>query len=317
MTQLRDLRDRDEFTGFYLLKAAEVKLTNATPPSSYLDMILADATGELPAKLWDASSTDKETFFPLMLVKVQGVAQLYRDKLQAKIVRIRKAVKEDGVDLKSFIRTAPIEAEDLVRVIQATAASITDDKVRSIVEYCIGKVEEKLRHYPAGKSHHHAYYGGLAYHMVRMLELGAFICGQRPFLNADLVKAGILLHDIAKPEEMIAELGIVSDYSVPGKLLGHLAIASGWIVEAAISLGLGTSDRTVMLLQHLVLSHHNLGEWGSPVQPQIPEAVALHYIDQLDAKLQAVEDALAVLPESEEWTTNIRVIENKPIYRPR
>lgn len=315
MTLIKTLSDKDEFVGFYLLKTAEVKQTNATPPSEYFDMVLADATGELPAKLWEISSTDKETFFPMMLVKVQGIVQTYRDKLQVKIGRLRKASKEDGVDLKNFIRTAPIEPENLIQIIKQTAGSITDETIKRIVDFCITKVEDKLQHYPAAKGNHHAYYAGLAYHMVRMLELGEFVCQQRPFLNPDLVKGGIILHDIAKPEEMIAQLGIVSDYSTPGKLLGHLAIASNWIVEAAMILGISPSDETIMILQHLVLSHHNLGEWGSPVQPQIPEAVALHYIDQLDAKLQAVEDALSTTPETESWTPNIRVIENKPIYR--
>lgn len=315
MTRIRDLRDKDEFVGFYLLKTAEAKMTNATPPSEYFDMVLADSTGELPGKMWDISAADKETLSPMTLVKVQGTVQTYRDKLQIKIVRIRKATSDDGVDLANYIRTAPIEPADLVNAIKQAAAGIGDETIRRIVGFCLAKVEEKLWHYPAAKGNHHAYYAGLAYHTARMLELGEFICKQRPFLNPDLVKAGIILHDIAKPEEMIAELGIVSDYSITGKLLGHLAIASSWVVEAAISLGLGTGDEKVMILQHLVLSHHNLGEWGSPVQPQIPEAVALHYIDQIDAKLQAVEDALNGTPDTERWTPNIRMIENKPIYK--
>jgi 3'-5' exoribonuclease len=117
--------------------------------------------------------------------------------------------------------------------------------------------------------------------MVRMLEIGEFICKQRPFLNPDLLKAGIILHDIAKPEEMVAQLGIVSDYSVQGKLMGHISMASSWITEAAIISGIDLQSERVLGLQHMVLSHHNLGEWGSPVQPQTAEAVALHHIDAL------------------------------------
>ncbi|MDF2961341.1 MAG: metal dependent phosphohydrolase, partial [Paenibacillus sp.] len=146
-------------------------------------------------------------------------------------------------------------------------------------------------------------------------EIGDFICKQRPFLNADLLKAGIILHDIAKPEEMVAQLGIVSDYSNQGKLLGHIAMASNWITEAAIKCGIDLQSERVLALQHLVLAHHNLGEWGSPVQPQTAEAVALHHIDALDAKLQMVEDALDVLPDTESWTPVIRGLENKPVYR--
>jgi len=317
LTLIKTFTEGEEIIGFYLLKKADAKQTNSTPPKDYFDFVLSDTSGEIPAKLWDVSPIDKETYFPMILVKVQGLVQMYRDKPQLKINRIRKATEEDGYTLTDFIRSAPIQPIDLVHIIKQTAASIQDNDVRRVVEFCISKVEERLMHYPAAKGMHHAYYAGLAYHICRMLELGEFVAKQRPFLNPDLIKAGIILHDIAKPEEMNAELGIVLDYSFKGKLLGHISLAANWVIEAAISLGMDTSDEKIVILQHLVLSHHNLGEWGSPVQPQIPEAIALHYIDTLDAKLQAVEDALDSTPDSEEWTQPLRIIENKQIYRMR
>lgn len=315
MTLIKTLTNQDEFVGFYLLKELELKQTNGSPPKDYFDIVLCDASGQMSAKYWDVSPTDKETFFPMGLVKVRGLVHTYREKLQIKINRIRKATPEDGVSLTDFIRSAPIRPVDLIFTIKQIMDSIEDQDIRKIVAFCVAKVEEKLMHYPAAKTHHHAYYAGLAYHIVRMLEIGEFICKQRPFLNADLIKAGIILHDIAKPEEMIAQLGIVSDYSVKGKLLGHISLASNWITEAALSYGMDLDSDRVVGLQHLVLSHHNLGEWGSPVQPQTAEAVALHHIDSLDAKLQMVEDALDTTPETEPWTPLIRGLENKPIYR--
>ncbi|THF73807.1 3'-5' exoribonuclease YhaM family protein [Cohnella fermenti] len=315
MTLIKQMKPQDEFEGFYLLKELEIRQTNATPPKDYFDIVLCDSSGQLPAKFWDASATDKETFFAMGLVKVRGMVHLYREKPQIKITKMRPATPADGVSLTDFIRSAPIDSKDLVRIIEQTKDGIGDEEIRRIVAYCLEKVEDRLAHYPAAKTHHHAYYGGLAYHMVRMLELGEFLCRQRPFLNADLLKAGIILHDIAKPDEMNAEMGIVSDYSNTGKLIGHIALASAWIVEAAVKLGIPTESEKVLGLQHLVLSHHNLGEWGSPVQPQTAEAVALHFIDAMDAKLQMVEDALATTPDSEEWTPMIRGLENKAIYR--
>ncbi|GAA0381931.1 3'-5' exoribonuclease YhaM family protein [Paenibacillus motobuensis] len=317
MTLIKEFVNQEEFIGYYLLKEVEVKLTNSTPPKNYLDIVLSDSSGEISAKLWDASEVDKETFFPMGLVKVRGVVQTYRERLQMKIIQMRPVKEEDGVKLVDFVRSAPIRAVDLIHTIQATIATISDAEIRSIVTYCVDKVEEKLMHYPAAKTHHHAYFAGLAYHMVRMLELGEFLCGQRPFLNPDMLRAGIILHDIAKPEEMVAQLGIVSEYSTPGKLLGHISMASNWITEAAIRLDIDLDSHKVMGLQHLVLSHHNLGEWGSPVQPQTAEAVALHHIDALDAKLQMVEDALNTTAEDEDWTPLIRGLENKGIYRLR
>lgn len=315
MTLINTLTNQDEFTGFYILKELEVKQTNGTPPKDYFDIVLGDSSGQLSAKFWDASATDKETFFPMDLVKVQGIAHTYRERLQVKISKMRKVTDEDGVNITDFIRAAPIQPIDLLYTIKQTLESIQDDEMRTIVNFCVTKVEGKLMHYPAAKMHHHAFYAGLSYHMVRMLELGEFICKQRPFLNSDLIKAGIILHDIAKTEELTAELGIVKEYSVQGKLLGHISMASNWITEAAIRCDIDLHSEKVICLQHMVLSHHNLGEWGSPVQPQMAEAVALHFIDAMDAKLQMVEDALDTTPETEEWTPFIRGLENKAIYR--
>ncbi|GGH29016.1 3'-5' exoribonuclease YhaM family protein [Paenibacillus segetis] len=315
MTLINQLTSQDEFVGFYLLKELEVKQTNSTPPKEYLDIVLCDSSGQLPAKLWDASATDKETFFPMGLVKVQGLVQTYRERLQVKIIKIRPATAEDGVTLTDFVRSAPISPNDLINTIKGVISSISDEEIAAIVSFCVDKVEDKLMHYPAAKTHHHDYFAGLAYHMVRMLEIGEFLCKQRPFLNSDFLKAGIILHDIAKTEEMVAQLGIVSEYSVQGKLVGHISMASNWITEAAIRLDYDLDSQKVLGLQHLVLSHHNLGEWGSPVQPQTAEAVALHHIDSLDAKLQMVEDALATTPATEEWTPFIRGLENKAVYR--
>lgn len=315
MTLIKEFANGDEITGFYLLKQSTIRQTNATPSKEYFDMILSDTSGEIPAKFWDVSPTDKETFFAPMLVKVRGGVQTYREKLQFKITQIRPATEEDGFSITDFIRSAPEPPINLLHTIKTTAASIQDVEIREIVNYCINMTGDKLMHYPAAKTMHHAFYAGLSYHIARMLELAEFICKQRPFLDRDLLVAGIILHDIAKTEELESDLGIVQDYSFTGKLIGHISLAVNWVIEAAISQGMDLKSEKLILLQHMILSHHNLGEWGSPVQPQIPEAVALHYIDQLDAKLQAVEDAIGNIPDSERWTNPVRALENKAIYR--
>lgn len=314
-TLIKELTTNDEFVGFYLLKELELKQTNTSPAKDYFDLVLCDASGQLPAKYWDVKETERDNFSPMTLVKVQGIVQLYREKPQVKITRIRNVSNEDGVSLTDFIRAAPIESAELLEVIYRVIESISDPAIRDIVSFCVDKVREKLAHYPAAKMHHHAYFAGLAYHIVRMLEIGEFLCKQRPFLNADMIKAGIILHDIAKPEEMIAQLGVVTDYSVQGKLIGHIAMAAGWITEVALRLELPLDSEQVIGLQHLILSHHNLGEWGSPVQPQTAEAIALHYIDALDAKLQMAEDALSATSDKELWTQPVRGLENKALYR--
>lgn len=245
---IKGFKDGDEFVGFYLIKEIEAKQTNSSVKKDYLDLVLADSSGHISAKFWNASKTDIETFFPMCLVKVQGVVQVYRDKLQDKVLRIRKTVEQNGVSITNFIRSAPIGAEELLPVIHQAVSSITNNDIRAIVTFCFEKVKDTIQSAPAAKSHHHAYFGGLAYHIVRMLELGEFICRQRPFLNSDLIKAGIILHDIAKPAEMISEYGIVIDYGNQGKLVGHISMATNWITEAAIKLGIDLESNVIMAL---------------------------------------------------------------------
>ena len=156
MTLMKQLTANDEFVGYYLLKELEVKQTNGTPPKDYFDIVLCDASGQMSAKYWDVTPTDKETFFPMELVKVQGIVQTYRERLQVKVFRIRKVTPEDGVTLTDFIRSAPIRPVDLVHMIKQAIHSITDEEIRTVVSFCVAKVEEKLMHYPAAKTHHHA-----------------------------------------------------------------------------------------------------------------------------------------------------------------
>lgn len=309
---IKDMADRNEFIGFYLLKNATLKQT--ADQRYYLDLIIADTTGEMPLKFWDISDLDKETYFSGMVVKVQGTVSLYREKLQAKVTRIRPAKEEDGQVVSDFVKTAPVPPADLLAIIDHTVAGLRNSKVKSVVEYCVGRVREQLMSYPAGKSVHHAYYAGLAYHIVRMLELADFLIKQRPFLNADLLKAGILLHDLCKIEEFEGgEQGIVTEYTVRGNLLGHISIVNNWICEAAMNFSLDLHDPVIVSLQHLVLSHHGKLEYGSPVLPQLPEAIALAQIDLMDSRLQAVEDALS--ESSEDCVTSLRAIEGGRVYR--
>jgi len=309
---IKDMADRCEFLGFYLIKSATVKQT--ADNKNYLDMVISDTTGEIPLKFWDISDLDKETYFAGSVVKIKGTVSLYREKLQAKVSRIRLATEEDGVQVSDLVKTAPVPPVDLLAIIDNTIASIGHPKMKQIVEFCVSRVKEQLLSYPAGKSVHHAYYGGLAYHMVRMLELADFLCKQRPFLNQDLLKSGILLHDLCKIEEFEGgEQGIVTEYTMRGNLLGHISIINNWIYEAALQFHIQPHDDVVTALQHLVLTHHGKLEYGSPVLPQLPEALALSQIDMLDSRMQAVEDILSA--SNEDCVTSIRAIEGGRMYK--
>lgn len=312
LVKINELTSGMEFTGFYLLKSAMVKQTNDN--KSYLDMVIGDATGEMPLKFWDISDADKEAYVTGSIIKLKGIVSTYRDKLQAKVLKIRLATKEDGYQIADFVKSAPVPAADLIHVIEQTIEQMRNEKIRNIVNFCVNRVKQQLWSFPAAKSMHHSYYSGLAYHMVRMLEIGDFIIRQRPFLQADLLRAGILLHDLGKVLEFEGgEHGICTNYTLAGQLLGHISMINTWVHEAAGHFGIDTQDHAVVGLQHMVLSHHGKLEYGSPVLPQLPEAIALHYIDNLDAKLQAVEDALD--GSKDDCVTGIRAIDSGRVFR--
>ncbi|MGW7162639.1 3'-5' exoribonuclease YhaM family protein [Paenibacillus taichungensis] len=314
MTLINMLAMGEQFEGIYLVRELLIKQTSTHPPREYLDMIVGDSSGSLPAKYWDATFKEKQTIQKNEIVSIKGVVHNYSNKLQLKITSIKKADPK-YYDITKFIQTAPISSTELINIIKENVRTLQESDLKIIVSYCFNKVETRLLDSPAAKNNHHNYYGGLAYHLVRMLEISKFICEQRPFLDSELLRAGIILHDLGKTEEMLSTMGIVSDYTDRGKLIGHISIISNWIIEAAIKNNIDPNSSTVMYLQHMVLSHHNLGEWGSPVQPQIAEAVALHYIDMLDAKLQMVEDSFKNLNSTDSWTPPIWGLEKKAMLR--
>jgi len=289
--------------------------TNNGQGSEYMDLTLADSSGDISGKIWDVGYHQKAQVTQFGLVRAEGPISLYKEKKQIKITSIEKVVIDDSVNILDYVKTAPIASDSLVKYIHGVANLITDDVLKAITWYCIEKVGDALGQAPAAQKMHHAYFGGLAYHMSRMLQIGNWIIESRPIINGSLLRAGIILHDIAKPVEMIHSMGMVADYSFEGKLIGHINLIYGWILEACYKLGIDPADKRVSLLQHLVLSHHNTGEWGSPVQPQTIEAVALHYIDQLDAKLQMAEDAILSSDPETQWTPKVFSLENKPLYK--
>lgn len=312
--QIKDFQIGETIIGYYLLKRIELKRTTAN--KEYFDITLSDKTGEITAKLWEVTNEHKEQLTSPMIVRVQGTVQTFKDKLDFKISNIRPVTKEKEdrrFTVENLIQTAPIKSDKLLNIIQEKIFSIRNSTIREVTQYCFNKTKDKLSYYPAAKSVHHSFYSGLAYHIVRMIELAEFLCKQRPFLNHDLLIAGIILHDLGKTLELTAKIGEETSYSNEGKLLGHISIVYGWTVEYA-SKNDDTSEG-LLLLQHLILSHHDKGEWGSPVKPQIAEAVALHYIDNIDAKLQSVEDALRSAACEETWTQPIKAIDNYSIYK--
>lgn len=278
---------------FLLVKKAECKKTQAGKP--YMDFVLGDASGEIAAKLWDSTPEDEAAYRENMIVKVRAAVREWNGAPQLAIEKIRPTREEDGVAVGDFVPTAPLDPAAMLAEVEAYAARIAHPDIRGIVTRLLAEYRDKLLYYPAAQKNHHAVRSGWLYHIVTMLRASDKMGDVYPFLNRDLLFAGVILHDIAKLEEMDAnELGIVSDYTVEGQLLGHLV--QGALLVDRVGEELGADPEVRMVLKHMVLSHHYKGEWGSPKAPMIPEAELLHHLDIIDAHLYDMRAALEKTP---------------------
>lgn len=289
MKAVRDFVVGEKVQLFLLVRKAEERRTAAGKP--YIDFVLCDASGEVPAKLWDSTPEDGERFVQNRIVKVRAVVREWNGTPQLVIEKIRLATDEDGVALADFVPSAPIDPVRTLAEVEAYAEKIGHADIRELVQRLLADYRDRLLYYPAAQKNHHALRSGWLYHIVTMLRSSEKMSEVYPFLNRDLLFAGVILHDLAKLEEMEAnELGIVSDYTVEGQLLGH--IVQGVSLIDRIGEELGTDPEVRMVLKHLVLSHHYKGEWGSPKSPMLPEAEMLHHLDMIDARMFDMKAAL-------------------------
>lgn len=312
MGNINDFRAGDTLTSFFLVRKAECKSTNSG--SKYLDMVLGDSGGEISAKMWDCTPQDEAQYVPNILVKIKGNIVEWQGKKQLKIEKIRLVNEEDGVSIRDFVPAAPYEPEEMYSELLQYAAKIGHDKIRELVGLIIDDCGERLKTYPAALQNHHSIRSGLLYHILTMLKAGERLAEVYPILDKDLLYAGIILHDIAKLDELKAgELGLASEYTTEGKLLGHIVQGIKKIEQAAQRAGL--DENTSLLLQHMILSHHYEPEFGSPRRPMFPEAEVLHYLDMLDARMYDMEKALAEIQPGE-FTERIWVLNNRKLYKP-
>jgi 3'-5' exoribonuclease len=313
MTTINEFEAGKKIDGFFIVKAADCKTTNSNN-KKYLDFVLGDKTGEVNAKLWELSAEDEKTYAVNMLVKVKGTALLWQNSLQLKIEKIRPATEEDNLNIDEFVISAPYKADDMHETILNYVYNMKNEDIKNIVLETLQDNEDKLMHYPAAKKNHHAIRAGLLYHVTTMLKAGEKLCEIYTSLNTDLLYGGVILHDMAKIQEMDAsELGIVSEYTVEGQLLGH--ITQGVKNVEVIGQKVRADKEVVMLLQHMILSHHYEAEYGSPVKPMIPEAEILHYLDIIDARMFDISKATADTKPGE-FSDRIWSLENRKIYKP-
>jgi 3'-5' exoribonuclease len=294
---------------YLLIKSVTKGIASNGKP--FLTLVLQDKTGDIEAKLWDASPEDENVYVPESIVKVFGDIHNYRGKMQLRIRSIRPAHEGDAVRVSDFLETAPLKQEEMMKKITEYIFAMQNPNIQRITRYLLKKYEQKFFEYPAATKNHHEFISGLAYHVVSMLELAKALGNLYPSLNKDLLYAGVILHDLGKVIELSGPVS--ASYTLEGNLLGHISIMVSEISKAAEHLGI--SGEEVIVLQHLVLSHHGKAEWGSPKPPMVKEAEILHYIDNLDAKMNMIDRALEKVKPGE-FTERIYALENRSFYKP-
>lgn len=306
---IKNFKVGSTFEGFLLLKNVTKGRTSTGKP--FLTLILADKSGEIEAKLWDSTKEDEETFLPEEIVKIAGRITEFRGTKQLTINNIRPKQAMDGVNLADLVKTAPIPKEELIEAINKAIFEIMNPNIQRIVRALVEKYRDQLLTHPAAVMNHHEYVSGLAHHIVSMLSLAKKIHELYPQLNKDLLYAGVILHDLGKIKELS---GVVSTtYTLEGKLLGHIPIMIEEVGETAKELKIEGEE--VLLLKHIILSHHQKPEWGSPTPPLVQEAEILHYIDMIDAKLNMLNRHLENT-EPGEFTERIFAMDNRSFYKP-
>lgn len=286
-TMIRDFQTGDRIEGFYLIKALNLKTSSNN--KKYLDLMLADRSGEVNAKIWDVDETTEQLYQIGRIVKVRGDVTLWNDQVQLKVIKTRPLDETDEVDYEDLIPSAPMRSKDMVDFMWSKIQRVANPDIKRLLEHAFVTYREKLEYYPAAMRNHHAIRGGLLYHLYRMIESGEALC-QIYRLNWDLLLAGILLHDLDKLNEMDAnELGIVSGYTAEGQLLGH--IVTGIVQIDRWCRELNISDEIRLLIEHMVLSHHYEPEYGSPKKPHFAEAELLHHLDMIDARIYDIQKA--------------------------
>lgn len=302
----------DDVEGFYVLKDAFLKTTAAGKP--FLSGVLADRSGTIDLKVWDYSGPiGANPAGTGRIVKIRGQVSEFKGAPQLTAGRIRMADGNDQYDVSALVPVAPIDPDERLQEIRRLIDSMEDADYQSVARTMLERHLEAFRSIPAAKSVHHSFLSGLLMHTSNMLRLADYLSGlYAGIIDRSLLLTGTLLHDFAKEREFtFSGLGMVTDYSLSGQLIGHLVMGAQEVQQCAESLGL--PQEKSLLLQHMILSHHGEPDFGAAVRPMCAEAELLSLIDLVDSRMEIYAEALQELPEG---TFSGRIFAlDKKIYR--
>lgn len=275
---------------FALIKAVEVK--TSTKGTKYLDLTLSDKEGEINAKYWDYEEGVTPVFEANTIVKVRGTLNDFKGQTQLRVEQIRNTIPQDMINPQDYIASSEFSSEDMFGEIITIACGFKDEDLKNLLIATYDRYKEKLICYPAAVRLHHAMRGGLLYHSLSIMRMCQKTAELYPSVDSDLLLTGAALHDLGKIVEMDAnELGIAGQYTTEGNLLGHLVVGAMLVREVAKEIG--TPDEKLMLVEHMLISHHGKPEYGAAVPPKFLEAFILAKLDELDASIYEICNAVS------------------------
>ncbi len=302
MTKINELTSGDHTI---VAKVLNVNKGTTQTGSPYLSFQVNDKSATINCKYWDAVEV---TIQSGKVYELEGTLSEFNNKPQFIIQKATVVTDEEIINM--FFESAPADLNEIKIELLQFVNKIEDPDVLLIVKEVLSRYENAYFTYPAATQNHHAYLSGLAYHTVSMLKLSDGILRMYPYLDQSLLYGGIILHDFAKVVELSEARS--PEYTLTGKLVGHLVLGSEII--SGIATELNIDSEKVLLLKHLVISHHGRKEWGSPQRPQIAEAEALHFIDNIDSKFESLRLEFENV-EVGEWTKRVPVLDGRSFYK--
>jgi len=311
---IADLRP-GELIDYQVFRVVSKELRTASNGALYLHAVLADATGQLVARMWNTSAELYETIPESGFLLCRGRTEHYGGKLQFIIDGLR-AAEPGSFDPAELLPSTTADVEAMWKEVKSILRQIKNPSLLALVGRFINdeSFASSFKRAPAAVALHHAWLGGLLEHTLSTLRLARVVCPLYPEVDQDLVLAGLFLHDAGKTRELAYDTSI--SYTSEGQLVGHITQAVLWIrqkcAEIEAQAGQPFPRDVETALQHIILSHHGKHEFGSPRLPATPEAVMVHYLDNLDAKLSMMFEAIHNDPDAaSEWTAYVKALETR------
>ena len=302
---ITDIRAGDRVDDIFVL--SEKILSQKKDGNNFLNVTLSDKTGTIKGVVWDNVDQIAAGITSGDFAHVNGSVSDYRGTLQV-VIKNMEPFSPDRVDPSDFLPKTSRDIEGMFERLVKRMDSITTDYLKALIDAFFKDKEfvNKFKTAPAGKKMHHAYIGGLLEHTLSMVSLADKIAGHYSGIDRDLLLSGAILHDIGKIDEFEYQFKI--DYSDKGRLLNHIVIGIEMVDDKLSGIEHFPEDQ-MLLLKHLIVSHHGTREFGSPEPPKTIEAVLLNYIDEIDSKVNAIRDFIASEDPDETWTSYHRLLE--------